>query len=133
MNEDEEFTIEETQLGIKIFTTLWFLVIFLNFVAIGLAIYAGIKGWTWYIFLPVWAALWFGLRVLKRYLRNIVEELTNDILCTEGIAENDNDKTLDKNTQQFLNSPKFYGLISIAMLLVAGLWYGIGVLIGKLF
>lgn len=80
-NEDtyEDLNDEERHQAILIFKVLVWVTTGLMFAAIGLQIYAGVNGWTWYIVIPLWAILWFILKTAKRYIRNISDALEAEI------------------------------------------------------
>jgi len=78
-NDDEDLKDEERQQAILIFKSLVWLTTILMLAAIALQIYAGVKGWTWYLAIPLWAVLWFILKTTKRYLRNISDTLEAEI------------------------------------------------------
>ena len=128
-----EFTDAEIHFGVKLFTIIYFFSIILLMLAIVAGIYFGYKGVTWYLVIPAWAICNFGLRVFKRYFRNILESFKDDlaVLETEKPAnENINLAIVNSSEQKSKNIARSTPLIvAIAMLAVSTLWYGVGVIL----
>lgn len=134
--DDVEFTDEETRLGVKIFGLLYFISIALLFLAIVFAIYLGFKGVLWYVAIPIWAVCNLGLRVLKRYLRNIFESLTADMAALQSPVSPDEDSILEGEIETVarpVNAINLSFLVGLAMLAASAVWYGLGVLLRIIF
>jgi len=134
-DKEDKFTEEEMHLGVTIFTALYWLTIFLLFAAIVTAIYLGFKGVLWYVAIPCWAACNFGLRVTKRYFRNILESFENDL---KESAHVETDEAIHEPIDiQTASNPKGIAhssfLVITTMLTVSALWYGIGLMLGIAF
>ena len=125
---EEEFTEEELRMGVTIFTALYWFTIFLLLSAIVVAVFLGFKAVLWYVVIPCWAACNFGLRVTKRYFRNILERLENDLeeSAAAGTAEVINEPVETKE----ISKPKGFVhstfLVMIVMLTVSAMWYCTG-------
>ncbi len=132
---EEEFTEEEMRLGVKVFTALYWFTIFLLLLAIMIAIYSGFKGFLWYAVIPCWAALNFGLRVMKRYFRNIIEGIENDLEALAPLEAAE--VSIEPIENEEVSKPKSIAhssiLVMTTMLTVSAFWYCIGLLLHKTF
>ena len=134
--DDVEFTDGEIRWGVKIFSVLYFISIALLFLAIAVAIYLGFKGVLWYAAIPIWAACYLGLRVLKKYLRHIFESFTADMAALNSPITNGEDPKLDSETETAAKSGNAISvsfIVGLAMLAASALWYGLGVLLRIIF
>lgn len=75
----DEFTAEELRIARWIFGALYAASVLLILAVIGLTALAGYWGWPWFIVLPAAAAAIFGSRVLRRYFRNLFDDVRKQL------------------------------------------------------
>jgi hypothetical protein len=144
-NEEDDFTLEDLD---KLETIFRILALVLGFIVIGFIIWAGLKGWAWYIAIPVGSALFFGCRILKRMFVNQAQherqkirrqgehhpdekdKISFDEFMDMSPQESDDEKlALLRLKQQKTKKTKPYQNIlaaSFVMLMVGVFWYGVG-------
>ncbi|MEL7283925.1 MAG: hypothetical protein AAGJ68_05425 [Pseudomonadota bacterium] len=128
---EEEFTEEELRMGVKIFTALYWFMTFLLLSAIVVAVYLGFKAVLWYVVIPSWAACNFGLRVIKRYFRNIIQSFEKDLdeLAPAATAEVMNEPVETKEISKPKGGVHSTFLVMMVMLTVSAMWYCTGLLL----
>ena len=144
-DDEEEFTLEDLEKLGPIFR--WTFTI-LGLVVLGSIVFAGYKGWAWYIAVPVGSALFLGCRVLKGVFDNqihterlkvkrntqAISSVQNKVSLDEFMdmspQESDDEKlALLRLKQQKQNKAKPYQNMLVAcfiMLMVGVFWYGVG-------
>ena len=146
MEEDEEeFSLEDLEKLGPIFRWTFTL---LGLVVVGLIVFAGYKGWAWFISIPLGSALFFACRVLKRMFTNQIHEEKQKIKKKEQAElssgnkvsfdefmdmspqESDDEKiAILRLKQQKQKKAKPYENMLAAcfvMLMVGVFWYGVG-------
>lgn len=122
-------------LGLRLIFSLYLSTILLLFFAIALQIFSGMKGWIWYIVIPLWAFFNLGLRILKTSFRNNLEAIVDDEIEFEdhySIDSKTEDSSDPSETKEKSNA-NLTLLAVFAMLLVSTFWYGVGMILGRLF
>lgn len=126
---------EDKPLGLRLTFSLYLIIILLLFFAIALQIFLGMKGWTWYVVIPLWAFINLGLRILKTNFRNNLEAIVDEDI------ENEDHNSIDIYSEDISDQPESkktsnsnLTIIAIlAMLFVSTFWYGIGMIVGRFF
>jgi hypothetical protein len=115
------------------FGSLYAVALLLNVAMIGLLIYAGWRGWAWWLVLPGGAAIWFALRVGRRWARNLFTGSWEDLRIAQGLPpENKSQEVAPTNSRptvaQRLSDEASIVIVSGVMVAATALWYGIGAL-----
>jgi len=107
----------------------WFVIVSL-IATIGIQVFIGFNGLVWYVFIPVWALANFGLRILKRYFRNIIDDVEAEMFSDK---DDENDLFSAQTTGSRNMGFKTFPLVFLVMLFVSALWYCVGMVLGRMF
>lgn len=133
--DDAPVTADELEIGRRVVWALWFGAILLQIAVFCVAIYAGYRGAPWFLAIPAIAFAIFVTRVLKRYLKTMERNTQIEIMRMRGEPFDDR-PPLDPSGKRrmvilrawpLMVAKHPYALVAALLLLIAALWYGIGV------
>lgn len=131
---------------VSLFTGLYFLTLIFNILFVAVLLCAGWRGLNPFYVIPVSATIWFILRVMKTYARNLMEDTREEIDKLRGTdleldaldefdldeVDNEDQGSIEPTSIDKPSPTKLWStflVASIAMLLAVTFWYGIGYLL----
>jgi hypothetical protein len=140
MNEEDELTQEEKEVGARFFFWVHKISLVLPLMAVGLQIYFGFKTYPIWLCVPLWAAFWFAIKTFRRILFNIwyetylelgwVEDGDENAQTDENLYDISAEKafprgfTLPSKLRAFTRNQIV--LVACVLLTVSLFWYGLG-------
>ena len=143
MSDDDELTREEMESLAPVLRWIWYALILLAFLAIAGQIYVGFSQWSPIWWIPIWAIIWFVLRVIQRLVFrawiSMYEELGWVEAPSQTVAPPSNlyDSRAKRAFPTKFKVPadiRDFSALQITLivtffLVISGFWYGAGVLI----
>lgn len=118
---DEELTPSEQKQVVRLFYGLYLLSLLLVLAVLVAIVYSGFERWDWFVVVPFGAVLMFASRVAKRYTRNLLDSAMAQFgQLKEPIEAPPRRRTRVTHVRSQVP------VVALAMLVVSGLWYSIG-------